>query len=284
MKYFMGLASVAVALIIFSTDSGAALVKPSDLVTPDNAASVRNAPGGAALCCGLTMGPITPDPDADLPVNPSIDQQIAAGQKRILELRESDQTLDGDSALVAYFNDLVKRLIAAQDIKPPYPIVVHVSTAPLLNAYASVGGQIIVYSRIFEEADNEAQLVAILGHELSHEIHDDYAFFWNASQGQEDSYGQGGLLERSRGIETRADLDATRMMYGAGWDPEEQVKMMMRISKMAMVARGNHRIEYSTHPDDQERIEAVKKLIGSFSPKPNLAKDSQSFRDLKDTM
>ena len=44
------------------------------------------------------------------------------------------------------------------------------------------------------EADNEAQFVAILAHEMSHEIHNDYAFFWHAAKVGGDSYGRGGLL------------------------------------------------------------------------------------------
>src|SRR5262249_5061410 len=122
--------------------------------------------------------PILIDPDLDLPAKPTIEQQLAAGQKLLDRARANDQTLDRSQELVAYFNDLVTRLLAAQDLKPPYPIVVHVSTEPKVNAYASAGGHIVIFSRIFEVSDNEAQLVAIIGHELSHEIHNDFLLFW----------------------------------------------------------------------------------------------------------
>jgi len=247
-------------------------------------AQIVDRENGAMIFCALSGAPILVDPDLDMPVNPTIEQQVAAGQKSLERFRNSDLTLDSNQALVTYFNDLVRRLLAAQDIKPPYSIVAHVSTGPELNAYASVGGHIVIYSRIFEEADNEAQLAAIVGHELSHEIHNDYVFFWNGAKNQEDSYGPNGLLEKSREIEMRADLDATRMMYNAGWDPQEQVKMMERLDKMWRTQLDHHRVFYSTHPDDLERLDAVKKLIATLPPKPNLTTDSQTFRDLKQSM
>jgi len=254
------------------------------LFVPSPSLAAMNAATSFTPFRGLFSAPIVDDPDTDLPATPTIEEQRVAGEKSMERLRNSDQTLDANYDLVVYFNDLARRLLAAQEIKPPFPIVVHVSTEPQVNAYARLRGHIVVYNRIFEEADNEAQLAAILAHELSHEIHNDTAFFWTAAKNQEDSYGKNGLLEKSREIESRADLEATRMMYGAGWDPAEQIKMMVRIAKIGRTARDNHRIFYSTHPDDPERIDAIKTFVATLPPKPNLAVDSRKFHDLKNAM
>jgi predicted Zn-dependent protease len=87
---------------------------------------------------------------------------------------------------------------------------------------------------------------------MSHELHEDFVFFWNAAKSGEDSYGKGGLLELSEAIEQRADLEATRMMYAAGWDPSEQFVVMKSLQKKLQVLNGGHRLFFSTHPEDRE--------------------------------
>jgi predicted Zn-dependent protease len=226
-------------------------------------------------------GPILIDPELNLPADPTIEQQIAAGKQQLDKLRLGDQTLDRNTALSEYFNSLAQTLLKAQDVKPPYPIVIHVSTEPEMNAYVMAGGQMVFYSRMVEEADTESQLVAILAHEMSHEIHNDFTYFWHAAKSGEDSYGKGGLLDRSREIEQRADLDATRTMYDAGWDPKGQLTMMKSLAKRWRMRRESHRVFYSTHPDDPERIAAIEALIATLPPKPGLLDDSPRFQEIK---
>jgi predicted Zn-dependent protease len=226
-------------------------------------------------------GPFEPDPDLDLPENPTIDQQIAAGKQQLTRLQQEDQTLDRDQEFSAYMKEIVAKLLASQDLKPPYEIEIHVSTTRVLNAYAQAGGQIVFYSDIIEQADTEAQMVAIVSHEMSHELHNDFAFFWTAAKKQQDSYGGGGLLEQSRAIEQRADFEGARMMYKAGWDPKAQIEMMTRLAKLSRVAREGHRVFYSTHPDDPDRIAADEKEIAKLPPKAGLIEDSPKFQELK---
>lgn len=230
-------------------------------------------------------GPIIADPDIDLPVNPTNQQLVATGKRQIDKLGIGDQTLDRNQALNDYMNSLAQRLLKAQDTKPPpYPIEIHVSTQPVTNAYADAGGQIVFYTNMILETDDEAQLVAILAHEMSHELHNDFVFFWNAAKNGEDSYGEGGLLEQSEAIEQRADLDATRMMYAAGWDASEQIVVMERLQKKLQVLNGGHRIFFGTHPEDRERLEAIRRSVAALPPKQGLIKDSPQYDEIKKSL
>ena len=229
-------------------------------------------------------GPIEVDPSIDLPENPTIEQLVKTGNKEIDRLGREDQTLDANQDLKEYLSSLADKLLAAQNIRPPYPIQIHVSTKPELNAYVDAGGQMVFFNDMILQADNEAQLVAILAHEMSHEIHNDYAFFWHAAKLGDDSYGKDGLLAESQSIEQRADTDATRMMYSAGWDPGEQLVMMQRLAKQWQRESGGHRTFYSTHPEDHDRLKVIENAITSLPHKDGLVKDSSRFDEIKKSL
>jgi predicted Zn-dependent protease len=112
---------------------------------------------------------------------------------------------------------------------------------------------------------------------MSHELHDDFVFFWNAAKSGEDSYGKGGLLDQSEAIEQRADLEATKMMYEAGWDPSEQIVVMERLQKKMQVLNGGHRIFFGSHPEDRERLEAIRRAVAALPPKEGSIKDSAQY-------
>ncbi len=219
--------------------------------------------------------------DLDLPDNPTIQQQIDAGKKQVEILKNEDATLDSDREAYDYFNGLAARLLTDRQPPPPYPIMVHISTEPITNAEALPGGQIVVFSHIFDLVDSEAELAGILAHEISHQLHDDFLKFWHDYKTDRPVYGKGGVLEESQGIEAAADESGLRLMYDAGWDPNLYVQAIKRLQAMGVRARHGAPTFYSTHPRAPERIRALEVEIASFPPKQNLATDSDQFKALK---
>lgn len=214
----------------------------------------------------------------DLPDPPSIEQQIAAGKQQVEFLRQQDQTLDSQGELVEYFNGIVAQLLKNHLPQPPFPIAVHVSTVRLANAKAMPGGQIVVFSNIFDLVDDEGGLVGILAHETSHQLHGDFLKIWHDYKTNREIYGTGGVLEESQQVEQDADLSALKLMYDAGWDPERHVAALKKLTSFTWQGGPIYR---STHPQGPERIEADEKLIATFPPKADLIKDSPRFRELK---
>ena len=219
--------------------------------------------------------------DLDLPDPPNVAQQVAAGKQQIEFLRQEDQTLDSQGDLVEYFNGIVAQLLKNHQPAPPFPIVVHVSTVPEVNAEAMPGGQIVVFSNIFDLVDDEAGLVGILAHETSHQLHGDFLKIWHDYKTDQQIYGAGGVLEESQQFEQDADLSALKLMYDAGWDPMGHVSAMEQLAKRSVAARHGAPAFYSTHPRDPARIAADKKLIATFPPKAGLIRDSPRFQELK---
>ena len=73
---------------------------------------------------------------------------------------------NADPELTAYVSGVGQRLAAVSDRKLPYEFVVLNNSVP--NAWALPGGKIAVNRGLLLELDNEAELAAVLGHEVVH--------------------------------------------------------------------------------------------------------------------
>ncbi|MBD3419936.1 MAG: M48 family metalloprotease [Chitinivibrionales bacterium] len=75
-----------------------------------------------------------------------------------------------DSALDAYLNTVIRSLVLPGDTIGP-SLKVRVLKDPGINAFATPHGTVYVYAGILARMDNEAQLAALLGHEMTHITH-----------------------------------------------------------------------------------------------------------------
>ena len=218
---------------------------------------------------------------ADLPRDPTPQQQIEAGRKQIVVAREDDPGLDSNAEVHDYFNQIASKLLAASEQKPLFPIEIHVSSVPINNAEAIPGGQIIFYERMFDTTDNESQLVAVIAHEIAHELHNDFMTFWQDYKETRDIDGPGGVLEQSVKVEAAADETGARLMYAAGWAPQGMVELFERFHKFGVMARRGRPDYRSSHPEEAKRAEPIEALIARLPPKDGLIKTSPRFDELK---
>jgi predicted Zn-dependent protease len=218
---------------------------------------------------------------ADLPENPTVEQQVAAGRKQVGYARGIDGRLDSNGEVVDYFNAIAAKLIAASDQNPLFPIRIHVSTFPIVNAHALPGGQIVFYENMFDTSDNEAQLVSVIAHEIAHELHNDFLVFWHDYKHNVDIDGPGGVLEQSVKLEAAADETGARLMYAAGWDPNGMVELFKRFHKFGVMERRGRPDYRSSHPEEAKRAEPIEALIATLPPKEGLIKNSPRFDELK---
>jgi len=105
-------------------------------------------------------------------------------------LRRSSQVLR-DSRLQAYLYDMVCRLVgdSCADIR------VHVVRTPLFNATMAPNGMMQIWTGLLLRVDNEAQLAAVMGHEIAH-------------------YLERHSLERLRDMKSRAALGQFMGLFG----------------------------------------------------------------------
>lgn len=210
-------------------------------------------------------------------------QELQIGAKEYAPTRQSQ---GGDfkvlPELTAYVNDVGQKLAAVSDRKLPYEFVVLNSSVP--NAWALPGGKIAVNRGLLTELDNEAELAAVLGHEIVH------AAARHGAKAQErgtllqvgmvaaqigvamSDVGAtaGNLMVQGAGVgaalvstkygreaELESDLYGMRYMQRAGYDPRGAVTLQEKFVKLSQQdGRNQNWLEglFASHPPSPERV------------------------------
>jgi predicted Zn-dependent protease len=195
-------------------------------------------------------------------------------------VRRSPLTIH-EQRLRAYLQDLVCRLAGdhCPDIRV-YPVRV-----PHFNAMMAPNGMMVVWSGLLLRVENEAQLAAVLGHEMGHylerhqveqlraaESHALVAQFVGLVGGVGTFLGQVGLAASlyafSREHESRADRMGVRLMVQAGYDPHEAVKVWDNLLDELKVTGGKNAGKtgdiLDTHPATAERRDELRALAADL--------------------
>lgn len=226
--------------------------------------------------CGCVINPVTGDRELALV---SADQEIAIGEQQYApsqQMQGGDYTLD--PALTAYVAGVGQKLAAVSDRALPYEFVVLNSSVP--NAWALPGGKIAVNRGLLFELKSEAELAAVLSHEIVHAAARHGALAMQRGlllQGallatqvaaQRNDYGSltvgaaslGAQLlaqRNSRGAELESDLYGMRYMAEAGYDPSAAVTLQetfVRLAEQSGRESGRLAALFASHPPSAERV------------------------------
>ena len=73
--------------------------------------------------------------------------------------------------ITEYLQQLVNRLAVAQGLPPDMRITVHYVDKDTINAFATVGGHVVVFRGLLEKMPDENALAMVLAHEIAHVKH-----------------------------------------------------------------------------------------------------------------
>lgn len=214
---------------------------------------------------------------------------------RDLETRiDESGLLYEDRALQPYLGEVARRLAAANLDSSTLTPRIKIIQNPFLNAFALPHGTVYIHTGMLARMESEAQLAALVGHELAHVTHrhtiremraarNKLAFTrvltgmtflaGTAALGQGMGSMLGGLSESlgalwslaavrgySRELETEADEYGLEWMIRAGYDPSEAPKIFEHLQREYDEAE-EEPFFFGTHPRLQERIENYRRLL-----------------------
>ena len=226
---------------------------------------------------GCSVNPVTGKNELSLVSN---SQEIAIGEQNY---RPSQQAQGGiyyiDPNLQSYIKEVGNKLAAVSD-RPdlPYEFVVLNNSVP--NAWALPGGKIAINRGLLSHLDNEAELAAVLGHEIVHAAARHSAaqmtrgtFIGAGAQIlgltlADSNYSQlantaiqvgaaAWMARYGRSAELESDYYGMEYMSKAGYDPYGAVRLQQTFVKLSE-GRQTDFISglFASHPPSQERVEA----------------------------
>lgn len=211
----------------------------------------------------------------------SDDQENQLGQQVKQELDKQGTKYIQDPEIVNYVQGVARKIfVSADKDRPGVKWQVHVIDDPKqVNAFATPGGYLYVYSGLLMAADNEAELAGVWGHESGHVVARHSARQMVDAMGLETVLGialgnnpnqleqlagtlaaKGALLSYSRQDETEADEYGARYAAQAGYDPHGIIQFFEKLKTM----EGNvpSIAKYlSDHPLTADRITHLKEYI-----------------------
>jgi len=209
-----------------------------------------------------------------------------------------------DQGLSNYVQQVGKSL-AARTHRTQMPYSFRVVNANYVNAYAFPGGSIACTRGILLSLDDEAELAALLGHELGHvnarhtaqqmskgkltnTIVGGFSVVAGAVAGglgqvagALGNIGAGALLASySRDNEREADALGMEYMVKAGYGPKGMVGLMEMLQSLSKSKPSTIELMFSTHPMSDERYQsAVKNSQTNYASAQNLPLNQERYMD-----
>jgi len=247
----------------------------------------RNLLAPVILCGALLLGGCETNPstgrDQLLLVS---DQQVAQmGKEAVPELIKDYGGEVKSPELRSYVEQVGRKL--AKQVEPEFKDIkwnFYTLNSNVVNAFSLPPGEIFITMGMLSRLHNEAELAAVLGHEIGHVTAKHVAERVSLAQGIQTGgdvltstvggsnssvskllplvvggVGQGFLLKFSRDQESEADRQGVKYMVKAKYDPQGAAEVM-RILMQADKGQGSLEI-LSTHPDPEKRLHDVEELI-----------------------
>lgn len=226
-------------------------------------------------------------------------QDIELGKKASTQVPRQFALLN-NQRVDQYLQRLGTRL-AAHAPGYKYPYRYRCINSQTINAFALPGGFVYINRGVIENADDEAQLAAVMAHETAH-----VALRHGTSQATKAYAAEAGInivgaliggnaatllmgrllggvgipiafLKMSRTDESQADILGAQILHDAGYDPQAMADFYEKLGQLPQPAEF-----FSDHPSPERRIERIDQEVDRLNGAPaNATHDSREFEAIK---
>lgn len=224
-------------------------------------------------------------------------QEVAIGQGMAEQVAQTEQALP-DSMWQSYLAEVGNRIVAVcdrNDIEYRFTVI----ESDQVNAFAAPGGFVYFYTGLLERMETEAQLAAVMAHEISHVVarHGikrlqasmgvalayELAVGDNSSEVLDQAIGIGMTLAfagYSRENEREADDFGFTYMVRAGYDPHGMEEMFHVLAAAGGGDPSSFEQLLSSHPATQERIANAQTRLAEMGSQSNLETGRQRYQQM----
>ena len=227
----------------------------------------------------------------------SSEQEIALGKQTSQEVRAT-MGIYPDPKAKAYVEGVAMPMARASE-RPDLPWTFDVVDDPTVNAFALPGGPIFVTRGILTHLGSEAELAAVLGHEIGHVTARHSVQQLSKAQLAQVGLGIGSILspevaqygqlagaglqllflKYGRDAERQSDELGFEYMVKAGYDPREMASVFETLDAASAAAGGSGRIPewLSTHPNPENRSKKAAERAAKVANAAGMKVERESY-------
>ncbi len=260
---------------------------------------------GRAYCVGLTtavLGVVLCSVTVAAIQLISVTDEIAIGRQAQAKVKRETPTVS-DPVVRAYVARIGRELVA-HAAGDRYPYLFSVANYREINAFALPGGPVWVNRGAIQSAATEAQLAAVLAHEIAHisqrhaaqqlsnvMVTDLGLSLFGALLGNAGGataaniaaryVASGTFLQFSRDDEQEADRVGVGIMRRAGWDAHGMIELMTSIREQEKRDPSSVEVFFSNHPAPRDRLARLTRLVPA---RRSGVHDSQAFQSIRNRL
>ena len=233
-----------------------------------------------SLCAGCAVNPITGEEEFMIL---SEDQDVQIGQAYAPEIEKQMGGRIDNQDLQDYINHIGQKIVLVSH-RRSFEYHFTALNDKSVNALALPGGYVYITKGMLEKLTTEAQLAAVLGHEVAHIVARDVAALMSREIGIDILLAAATPRKTSRGVlvardltrqilglrfsrkdERDADMGGLEYMVRAGYNPYGMVETMQMLQKLQQTRPVEF---FSTHPNPENRVAYLTEEIEYNYPNP----------------